>query len=333
MVEKTSNGYRSVIIGTGAGVPQKVLTNADLEKIVDTSDEWIVQRTGIRERRIAAEGETNITFSLEASLQALERAGIAAEDLDMIIVGTQTPDMILPSAACLLQDRLNIPGAPALDVVAGCTGFLYGLVVADRFIRADPSLKILVVGSEIVTSLVDWTDRSTCVIFGDGAGAVVVTGENNGSGILASSLMADGTKWELLRVVGGGSAHPPSHEMVDQGLHFLRMEGNKVFKFAVPAMVQAAEKVLAEAGLRADDVALVIPHQANIRIIEAVANRLKVPMDRVVQTIQKYGNTSTATIPVALAEADREGRLKRGDVVLMVSFGGGFTWGAAALRW
>lgn len=329
----TPSSWRSTIIGVGKGLPDKVLTNFDLEKMVDTSDEWITQRTGIKERRIAVEGESTVTFAEQAARAALEDAQIEPDDLNLILVGTQTPDMVLPSTACLLQGKLGARNAAAFDLTAGCTGWLYGLVVADNFIRTNPDLKVLVVGAELLSRSLDWEDRATCVLFGDGAGASVVTGSRDGSGILSTCIQADGSQWELLRMVGGGSMHPPSHEMVDQKLWMVRMEGNRVFKMAVSSMEEVCWWVLTDAGYRPEDVKLMVPHQANIRIMEAVAERIGIPKERVMVTVHKYGNISTACIPVALADAAEEGSIESGDPTLLVSFGGGFTWGAVLMRW
>ena len=325
--------YRTVVLGTGIGLPRKVLTNFDLEKMVETNDEWIVQRTGIRERRIAAEDESTVTFGLEAARNALTRAGLAAEDLDMIIVGTATPDYIVPSAACLLQSHLGARNASAFDISAGCTGWIYGLVVADNFIRVNPYLKILVVGAEVLSRRVNWEDRTTCVLFGDGAGAVVVTGDDSGRGILSTCLQSNGDHWPSLTILGGGSIHPPDQALLDQGKQFIAMEGNKVYKLAVAAMEEVGWLVLTDAGYRPEDVDLLVPHQANIRIMEAVAARLGIPREKVAVTVDKYGNNSAATIPIALDEACRGNRLRENDLVLMVSFGGGFTWGGVLMRW
>ena len=324
---------RSKIIGTGHGVPDRVMTNFDLEKIVNTSDEWIVKRSGIRERRIASDGESTTTFTLQAAQSALKQAKMAPEELDMIIVCTVTPDMRLPSAACLLQAKLNARNARAFDLAAGCTGWIYGLVVADNFIKVNPDFKVLVVGVEILSRILDWEDRSTCVLFGDAAGAAVMTGSTDGSGILSTCLGSDGSEWEALTIVGGCSMHPPSHEMVDSKNWTVRMQGNRVFKLAVPAMENMAWSVLTDAGYGPDDVDVFIPHQANIRIMEAVANRVGIPLERIIINLDRYGNTSSATIPVALSEISRNGRLKTDDLVLMVSFGGGFTWGGILMRW
>jgi len=309
------------------------LTNFDLEKMVDTSDEWIVQRSGIRERRIGSEGESSITFTTQASLAALEDAGLAPEDLDLIIMASHTPDMTLPSGSCLLQGRIKAKNARAFDLLAGCTGWLYGMVVADNFIKNSPDFKVLVVGSEFLSNRLDWEDRTTCVLFGDGAGAVVLTGGGDGRGILSTCLRSDGTQWEALTMLGPGSMYPITHEFVDKKLHVVRMEGNRVFRLAVPALEEVAWFVLTDAGFAPSDVDWFIPHQANIRIMESVAGRLGIPMEKVIVTIDKYGNTSSATIPVALSEAARDGRIKRGDLVLLASFGGGFTWGAVLIRW
>ncbi|MFH1138051.1 MAG: beta-ketoacyl-ACP synthase III [Pseudomonadota bacterium] len=324
---------RSAVIGTGGGLPAKILTNLDLEKIVDTTDEWIVQRTGIRERRIAVEGESTVTFGTLACREALDQAGLKPEDIDLIIVGTQTPDMVLPSAACLLQAALGAVNARAFDLTAGCTGWLYAMVVAEQFIKNRPDFKVLVVGAEVLSRKLNWDDRRTCVLFGDGAGAVVVTGADDGSGLLSSCTQADGSQWELLRMVGGGSMYPPTHETVDSKLHTVQMEGNKVYKLAVPSLEEMAWSVLSDAGYGPGDVDLFIPHQANLRIMEAVAQRLGIPLEKVAINVDRYGNTSTATIPLALAECTRSGRLRKGDLVLMVSFGGGFTWGGLLMRW
>lgn len=321
------------IIGTGACLPQKIVTNFDLEKVMDTSNEWIIQRTGIRERRIANDGESTITFASQASKDAIEQAGVKPEEIDMIIVGTQTPDMVLPSTACLIQAHLGAIHARPFDLTAGCTGWLYALVVADNFVKVNPDMKILVVGAETISRRLDWEDRKTCVLFGDGAGATLVTGSTNGDGILSTCLRADGTQWESLSIPGGGSMHPPSHEMIDKKIHVVHMEGNKVFKLAIPAMEDVAWWVLSDAGYSPEDVDLFVPHQANYRIMEALRQRMGIPTEKVFINIHKYGNISTACIPVALTEAAREGRLKPGDLVLMTSFGGGFTWGAVLLRW
>jgi 3-oxoacyl-[acyl-carrier-protein] synthase-3 len=333
MNQPTKALVRTAIIGAGIGLPEKVLTNHDLEKMVDTNDEWITQRTGIKERRIAGPGQSTVTFALAASLQALADAKIEPEQLDLIIVGTTTPDMTLPSTACLLQAELGARQARAFDLRAGCTGWLYSLVVADQFIRLNPGMHILVVGAELLSRSLDWQDRTTCVLFGDAAGATVVTGRTDGSGLLSTCLGANGSEWEALTMLGPGSKYEYNHDLIDEKLYAVRMQGNRVFKLAVPAMEEMAWNVLMDAGYKPADVTHLIPHQANIRIMDAVAERLGIPKEKVIVNVDKYGNTSAASIPMALAEASREGRIHKGDLVLMVSFGGGFTWGGALMRW
>lgn len=324
--------WRSVIIGTGSAAPKRVVTNADMEARMETSDEWIVQRTGIRERRMAEEGGKWSDFTVPACRMALEDAGVDAGELDMIIAGTLTADMLMPSGGCTLQQALGAKKAAAFTVSAACSGFIYGLTIADKFIKADPAMKILVVGSEIISQRIDWEERSTAVLFGDGGGAAVLTGEQGDRGILASRIYSDGSLWDLLYVPGGGSEDPCFETSVLKP-HTIHMRGNDLFKVASKSMENACKEVLAQAGLGAGDVTLVIPHQANLRIIEMVAHRLGVGMDRVFVNIDRYGNTSAGTIPLALDEAVRGGRVKRGDVLLMPVFGGGLTWGATLLRW
>ena len=333
MSEPMSGPVRTVILGTGAGFPDNIVTNFDLEKIVDTSDEWITQRTGISERRIAQPHETTLTFALKASQGALQEAGVEPNEIDMVICGTTTPDMTLPSEACLIQSELGIKSAAAFDLKAGCTSWIYAMDVADKFVRCNPDMKILVVGSELLSRSLDWEDRATCVLFGDGAGAAVVTGSAQGNGMLASRIDADGSEWEALSMLAPGTKYNYTHEMIDQKLWAIKMQGNRVFKLAVPAMKRMAEFVLKEAGLTSADVDHFIPHQANIRIMKAVGQRLGIEESKTIVTVNKYGNTSAACIPVALAESVRKGRIKRGDLVLMVSFGGGFTWGGMLMRW
>lgn len=324
--------YRSVILGTGSAAPARVVTNADLEKLMETSDEWIVQRSGIRERRMAPEGAKWSDFTVPACKNALAAAGVEAGELDMIIAGTLTADKLMPSGGCTLQHLLGAKKAAAFSVAAACSGFVYGLTIADRFIRAEPHLKILVVGSEIISQRIDWDERSTAVLFGDGGGAAVLTGEEGERGILASRMYSDGTLWDLLYVDGGGSENPSFTSDAFKP-HTIQMRGNELFKVASKSMEHACKDVLAEAGIAAEEVNLVIPHQANLRIIEMVAHRLKVPMEKVFVNIERYGNTSAGTIPLALDEAVRGGRVARGDVLLMPVFGGGLTWGATLMRW
>jgi 3-oxoacyl-[acyl-carrier-protein] synthase III len=316
----------SRIVGTGSYLPEKILTNADLEKIVDTSDEWIRSRTGIRSRHIAADGELTSDLALPAARKALQSAGVAAGDIDMIIVATTTPDMIFPSTACILQSRLGIAGCPAFDLQAVCSGFVYALGTADLFIRAGQAKKVLVVGAEVYSRILDWNDRGTCVLFGDGAGAIVLAASNT-PGILATRLHADGSYKEHLSVPGsvcGGKVW---------GRPFVHMDGGSVFRFAVRVFEEVAHEVLDQAGLKVSDLDWFVPHQANIRIMEATARKLGLPVEKVIATVDHHGNTSAASIPLALDEAVRDGRIHPGQTLLLEGVGGGFTWGAVLLRW
>lgn len=324
---------RAGIIGTGSYLPENVLTNEDLEKIVDTSDEWIRTRTGIRERRVAREEEAASDLSLKASERALESAGVRAEEIDLIIVATVTPDTLFPATACLVQDRLGARRAACFDLSAGCTGFLYGLGVAQQFVACGTYQKVLVVGVDVLTKIINWEDRSTCVLFGDGAGAVVVAPVPEEEGILSLYLGADGSGGPLLVMPAGGSRLPASPDTVARKLHTIHMHGSEVFKFAVRIMGEASLKALEQAGLAKEDIDLLIPHQANMRIVEAGMKRLGLPPEKVYVNLDRYGNMSSASIPVALDEAQRQGKLARGDNVLLVSFGAGLTWGAAVVRW
>ncbi|HEX5121678.1 MAG TPA: beta-ketoacyl-ACP synthase III [Rhodanobacteraceae bacterium] len=320
----------SRIAGTGSYLPEKVVTNADLEKIVETTDEWIASRTGIRERRRAADGETTGDLAFYAATHALEAAGVKASEIDLIVLGTTTPDLIFPSTACLLQHRLGANGCAAFDVNAACSGFLYALGVADQFIRSGQSKKALVVGSETLSRMIDWTDRSTCVLFGDGAGAVVLEPSNE-PGIITTKLHADGGYKHLLYNPVGVSAGfldgEPNH-----GIRVM-MTGNEVFKVAVKTLDRIVGETLEAANMHESDVDWLIPHQANLRIIEATAKRLKLSMDRVVVTVDRHGNTSSGSVPLALDEAVRSGRIQRGQTVLLEAFGGGFTWSSALLKY
>ncbi|MEX1386297.1 beta-ketoacyl-ACP synthase III [Hydrogenibacillus schlegelii] len=320
------------ILGTGSYVPEKVLTNLDLEKMVDTSDEWIRVRTGIRERRIAAPEQATSDLAYPAALRALEAAGVAPEELDLIIVATITPDTAFPSTANLLQDRLGARRAAAFDLAAACSGFIYAVATAAQFIESGAYRFVLVVGAETLSRIVDWEDRSTAVLFGDGAGAVVM-GPVVSGGLQAFTLGSDGSGGCLLELPAGGSRRPASHETVDQRLHFLKMNGREVFKFAVRIMDEASEAVLVKAGLRKEALDFLVPHQANLRIIESARERLGLPPEKVIVNLDRYGNMSTASIPVALDEAVRSGRIRPGDKVLMVGFGAGLTWGAAIVEW
>lgn len=316
----------SKIVGTGSYLPEKILTNQDLERMVDTSDEWIRTRTGITQRHIAADNEMASDLALNASRQAMAAAGVTAGDIDLIIVATTTPDVIFPSTACILQDKLGVSDCPAFDVQAVCSGFIYALATADMFIRAGKCHTALVVGTEIYSRILDWTDRSTCVLFGDGAGAVVLT-QSSQPGILSSHLHADGSYSKILAVPGsicGGKV---------QGKPFVMMEGNVVFKFAIKVLEDVVREALAENNLEVSDIDWLIPHQANIRIILSTANKLGLPMEKVVATLNRHGNTSAASIPLALDIAVRDGRIKPGQLVLLEGVGGGFTWGAVLVRW
>lgn len=316
----------SRIVGTGSYLPEKILTNHDLERMVDTSDEWIRTRTGIVERRIAADNQMASDLALNASREAMEAAGVTAADIDLIIVATTTPDVIFPSTACILQDKLGIRGCPVFDVQAVCSGFVYALATADMFIRAGKCRTALVVGTEIYSRILDWTDRSTCVLFGDGAGAVILT-RSDQPGILSSHLHADGSHSKILAVPGsvcGGKV---------QGTPFVTMEGNTVFKFAIKVLEEVVYEALAENNLQVSDIDWLIPHQANIRIIISTARKLGIPMEKVVVTLDRQGNTSAASIPLALDAAVRDGRIQSGQHVLLEGVGGGFTWGAVLIRW
>ncbi|MBS1485354.1 MAG: ketoacyl-ACP synthase III [Opitutales bacterium] len=327
---------KSVIIsGTGSYLPEKVLTNFDISKFVDTSDEWIYTRSGIRERRIAAPNEASSDMALIASRRALESAGLKPEDIDLVIVTTVTPDMMFPSTACLLQAKLGIRNnIPCFDIEAACSGFVYGVEVASKMMQSGFYKNALVVSSEKLSTIVDWQDRSTCVLFGDGCGAVVLSlSDTPDVGILDTVLGADGSDTSTLRVLAGGSALPTSKETVEKRQHFIEMDGREVFKHAVKIMGEKAFEVLERYGVSPSDLNLLIPHQANTRIIESVAKRLKLPMDKVFINIEKYGNTSSATIPIALDEAIKAGRVKSGDYILFVAFGAGLTWGATLVKW
>jgi 3-oxoacyl-[acyl-carrier-protein] synthase III len=318
------------IAGTGSYLPEKVLTNDDLSKIVDTSDEWIASRTGIRQRHVAAEGETTGDLGYHAAVRAMEAAGVEASELDLIVVGTTTPDLIFPSTACLIQHRLGANGCAAFDVNAACSGFIYALTVADKFIRSGSAKTVLVIGTETLTRIVDWSDRATCVLFGDGAGAVVLKPDVE-TGIISTHVHADGGKKELLwNPVGVSVGFKPGEK---NGGARINMAGSEVFKHAVKALDSVVEEALEANGLDRHDIDWLIPHQANLRIIEATAKRLDMPMERVIVTVHKHGNTSSGSVPLALDEAVRSGKVQRGQLLLLEAFGGGFTWGSALLRY
>ena len=321
------------IIGIGSFAPPKILTNFDLEKIVETTDEWIVTRSGIRERHLVEEGTNTSDLAYEASKKALKCAGLTADKLDLIICATITGDMPFPATSCLLQDKLGATDVPAFDLQAGCSGWVYALATATQFVRAGTYDHVLVVGVDILSRFTDWTDRATCVLFGDAAGAAVVGPTDVGTGVLATTLGADGSRGELLKIDAGGSKLPTSEETVRNGQHLIRMEGREVFKFAVRIMGEASVKVLDMCGLTPEDVDVFVPHQANTRIIDAAVARLNLPSEKVFVNVEHYGNTSAASIPLALDEAYRAGRIKEGDVIVVVGFGAGLTWAAGVMKW
>ena len=327
---------RAAILGTGHSYPEGILTNAQLEKMVETSDDWITSRTGIKQRRKAGPGEYTSQFAVRAARQAIERAGLQPEDIDLLLCATVSPDQILPSTGCIIQAELGANNAAAMDIVAACSGFLYGLTLADTMVRTGQSKYAVVIGAEILTQYVDYTDRNTCVLFGDGAGAAVlgpVEAEDPDRGILAARIKSDGRYKEQLFSPGGGTRRPPTAETLAAGDHYFKMRGNELFKVAVRSMTDISREVLEEAGVSASEVKLFIPHQANQRITDGVASKLNVESDRVYSNIAMHGNTSSASIPIALDECVEAGRIKPGDLVLMASFGGGATWGGLLLRW
>lgn len=321
------------IVGTGSYVPENVTTNVDLEKIVDTNDEWITSRTGIRERHFAPTDIPVSELCYLAGLRALEDAKVAPEDVDLVIVATITPDYAFPATACLVADRLGAKNAAAFDLEAGCTGFIYGVATGSQFIATGMYKTALVIGGETMSKILNWEDRSTCILFGDGAGAAVLQPVEEGAGFLSFELGADGSGGKLLSQPAGGSMHPTSLETVEKKLHTVQMAGNEVYKFAVRIMGEIALKVLAKIGLTHDDVDILIPHQANIRIVDAAVKRLGISTDKVIINLDKYGNMSAASIPVALDESAKSGRLTVGDTIVMVGFGTGLTWGACVLKW
>jgi 3-oxoacyl-[acyl-carrier-protein] synthase-3 len=321
------------LAGLGRYLPPKVLANSDLAKMVETSDEWIRTRTGISERRISGTDVASSDLAVPAAKQAMEQAGITADDLDMIIAATITPDMLCPSTACLIQAKLGAKRAGAFDLSAACTGFIYSLAVAHGLIATGSARNVLIVGTECLSRIVDWTDRNTCVLFGDGAGAAVVRPSNGRGELLDTFLAADGTGEELIFIPAGGSRLPANRETTDQRLHFLKIKGQEVFKFAVTAFKRLVQCSVERCGIREEDIHLVVPHQVNVRIIDSALKGLKIARERVYVNLDRYGNTSAASVPIALSEAVEMGRLKPGDIVLMVAFGGGLTWGSAVVRW
>lgn len=326
---------RSAILSIGMSVPSKVLTNKDLEKMVDTSDEWITERTGIKERRILEDGENISDHAIRASEEALKKAGLNPNEINLIICATVTPDYIIPSLSVLVQEGIKAKNAAAFDISATCSGFIYGLAVADAFIKANPEWKVLVIGAEALSRKTNWQDRSICVLLGDGAGAVVVGKSQDPykKGLIDYIIGADGSQWPLLTLKGGGSCFPPFDERLPKEEYYIKMQGREVFKIATRMMEKISLEILERNSLKPDEIDLVVPHQANLRIIEYLRERLGLPKEKVFVNIQKYGNTSAASIPLALYEAEKEGKLKKGDLILLVAFGGGFTFGAALLTW
>lgn len=324
---------RTRVLGTGAYAPDKVLTNRDLEKIVETSNEWIVERTGIEKRRIADNGTASSDLAVKAARRALREAKVPVSDIDLILVATVTPDMLFPATACIVQHKLGAKRAAAFDVSAACSGFIFALATADSFIRGGTYKKVLVIGAETLSKITDWTDRNTCVLFGDGAGAVVLGPCEDGRGILSTHLHNDGSMGELLYIPGGGSRTPASAWSVESRMHYIKMKGNETYKIAVRALEEVVMEALNHNGMTPEDIDVLVPHQANLRIIQATAKRLGLPMEKVAVTIQKYGNTSAASIPMALNDAVETGLIKPGSNVLLEAFGGGLSWASALIKW
>src|SRR5947209_536258 len=331
---RSAKAQRTVsIIGTGSYVPEKILTNEDLSRMVDTSDEWITTRTGIKERRIAAKEENTSDMAAKAALKAIDQAKISPKEIDLILVATATPDMLFPATACFVQKKIGATNAACLDISAACAGFIFGLEIAQQFITSHTYDTVLVIGADKLTSISNWSDRNTCVLFGDGAGAAVLRHRGSPHGVISTHIGSDGQYTNILFMPGGGSRCPITRENADMNLATIHMTGKEVYKQAVIAMRSASHKVLEKAGLTIDDIACVIPHQANRRIIEAIADRLKIPIERFYVNLNKYGNTSAAAVAIALDEANRSGRIKHGDYVLMVVFGGGLTWAGTIIEW
>ena len=321
------------IIGTGSYVPEKILTNEDLSRMVDTSDEWITTRTGIKQRRIAAKDEHTSDMAAKAALQAIEQAKISLAEIDLILVATATPDMLFPATACFVQKKIGATNAACLDISAACAGFLFGVEIAQQFITSHTYDTVLVIGADKLTAITNWSDRNTCILFGDGAGAAVLRHRGGSHGVISTHIGSDGQYTDILFMPGGGSRCPITRENVDLNLQTIHMTGKEVYKHAVTAMLSAARKALEQAGLRIEDIACVIPHQANMRIIEAIADRLGIPLEKFYVNLDRYGNTSAAAVAIALDEANRSGRIKPGDYILMVVFGGGLTWASTVIEW
>ena len=326
--------HRTVsIIGTGSYVPEKILTNEDLSRMVDTSDEWITTRTGIKQRRIAAKDEHTSDMAAKAALKAIEQAKISPAEIDLILVATATPDMLFPATACFVQKKIGATKAACLDISAACAGFLFGVEIAQQFITSHTYDTVLVIGADKLTAITNWSDRNTCILFGDGAGAAILRHRGGSHGVISTHIGSDGQYTDILFMPGGGSRCPITRENVDLNLQTIHMTGKEVYKHAVTAMLSAAEKALEQAGLRIEDIACVIPHQANMRIIEGIADRLGIPLEKFYVNLDRYGNTSAAAVAIALDEANRSGRIKPGDYVLMVVFGGGLTWAGTVIEW
>ena len=321
------------IIGTGSYVPEKILTNEDLSRMVDTSDEWITTRTGIKQRRIAAKDEHTSDMAAKAALKAIEQAKISPAEIDLILVATATPDMLFPATACFVQKKIAATKAACLDISAACAGFLFGVEIAQQFITSHTYDTVLVIGADKLTAITNWSDRNTCILFGDGAGAAILRHRGGSHGVISTHIGSDGQYTDILFMPGGGSRCPITRENVDLNLQTIHMTGKEVYKHAVTAMLSAAEKALEQAGLRIEDIACVIPHQANMRIIEGIADRLGIPLEKFYVNLDRYGNTSAAAVAIALDEANRSGRIKPGDYVLMVVFGGGLTWASTVIEW
>ncbi len=324
---------RASITGVGSYLPGKVLTNYDLEKMVDTSDDWIIQRTGIKERRIVENGQITSDLATQASLRAMEDAGVSPNDLDLIITSTITPDHIFPSTSCYIQQKIGASRASAFDILAACAGFIYALSIGQSFVNSGAMETVLVVGAECLSKITDYTDRTTCVLFGDGAGAVIIQKSRTKHEILSTSLAADGSQADVLIMPGGGSKTPASIESVQQRTHYIQFKGKEVFKLAINNITNLILETVEKNGLSLEDIDLIIPHQSNLRIIEATMEKLGLPMEKAFVNIDKYGNTSSASIPIAIDEARKEGRLSKGDIVALVAFGGGLTWGSSIIRW
>jgi 3-oxoacyl-[acyl-carrier-protein] synthase-3 len=324
---------KASITGIGSYLPNKVLTNYDLEKMVDTSDDWIIQRTGIKERRIVENGQITSDLATYASLRAMEDAGVSPGDLDMIITSTITPDHIFPSTSCYIQQKIGASRASAFDILAACAGFIYALSVGESFVNSGAMKTVLVVGAECLSKITDYTDRTTCILFGDGAGAVVIQKSLSKHEILSTSLAADGSQADVLIMPGGGAKNPATLESVQQRTHYIQFKGKEVFKLAINKITNLIIDTVNKNGLSLEDIDLIIPHQSNLRIIEATMEKLGLPMEKAVVNIDKYGNTSSASIPIAIDEARKEGRLSKGDIVMLVAFGGGLTWGSSIIRW